>query len=50
MSNIIMETCEAIWLTLGREYVKAPSSESDWLVISKAFETRWNFPNCIGTI
>ena len=49
MSNIIKETCEAIWLTLGSEYVRAPSSKKDWLEISNEFEMRWNFPNCIGT-
>uniref|UniRef100_A0A1X7V6J5 DDE Tnp4 domain-containing protein n=1 Tax=Amphimedon queenslandica TaxID=400682 RepID=A0A1X7V6J5_AMPQE len=50
VSNIIKETCEAIWLTLGSEYVRAPSSKKDWLEISNEFEMRWNFPNCIGAI
>lgn len=27
-----------------------PDSNDEWMNIAKAFEERWNFPNCIGAI
>ena len=31
-------------------FVKTPSSEQEWLEISKKFETRWNYPHALGAI
>ena len=31
-------------------FVKTPSSEQEWLEISKKFETRWNYPHALGGI
>ena len=30
-------------------YLKPPT-EDDWKQIEHHFETRWNFPNCVGAI
>ena len=46
--TIIKETCEVISRVLTNEYVKVPSCARDWKGISKEFELRWNFPNCVG--
>ena len=46
--TIIKETCEVVSRVLAKDYVKAPSSALDWEVISREFENRWNFPNCVG--
>lgn len=50
ISNLLRETCEAIWLALKEKYLNVPSTTSDWLRIAKEFEDKWNFPNCIGAI
>ena len=47
--SILKDTCEAIWDALNSLYLKAPSTEEEWIEISKGFESMWNFPNCIGT-
>lgn len=48
--KIIHETCKAIWDVLSPEYLKFPSSESDWLQIAKGFEEKWNIPHCLGAL
>ena len=31
-------------------YLKVPSTMEEWLEISRKFEDRWQFPNCLGAI
>lgn len=50
ISNVLRETCKGIWLALKGQYLKTPSTTSDWLRIATEFEEEWNFPNCIGAI
>ena len=50
ISNLLRETCEAIWHALKEKYLNVQSTTSDWLRIAKEFEDEWNFPNCIGPI
>ena len=50
VSNIVKETCSAIWDVLVKDYVKAPSTAEDWRGIGFQFAQLWNFPNCIGAI
>ena len=50
ISSIVTECCEAIYRTLRSEYLKAPTTQEEWLAIAKTFEERWNFPNGIGAI
>ena len=45
---IVNETCEAIWIALQSQYVKAPSTAEEWIGVSRQFEQMWNFRNCIG--
>ncbi|XP_035917750.1 uncharacterized protein LOC118515150 [Anopheles stephensi] len=49
ISNIVKETCVCLTKTL-RSYVKLPSTNEQWLVVSKRFEQRWNFPHAIAAI
>lgn len=49
VSNIIKETCSALWSCLQPEYLPEPSEEN-WKKIAEDFESKWNFPNCIGAI
>ena len=49
ISNIISETCPALWDVLSVEYLKAPSG-NNWKGIANDFEKQWNFPGCIGAL
>ena len=49
ISNIISETCPALWDVLSVEYLKAPSG-NDWKAIANDFEKQWHFPGCIGAL
>ena len=50
ISYIIEEVTQAIVRYLGKEHIKTPSDSEEWLKISEAFQSRWNFPNCLGAI
>ena len=50
VSNIIAETCQAIYEQLKSKYMHAPGSEEEWLEIAKAFEESWNMPHVIDAI
>ncbi|KAB0804470.1 hypothetical protein PPYR_01440 [Photinus pyralis] len=50
VSEIIAETCEAIWNSLREKVLLENPTEEDWKNISKDFELKWNFPHCIGAI
>ena len=49
LSQIISETCTAIYEVLKMDYLKTPSTEEEWQAISRAFDS-WNFPNVIGAV
>ena len=51
VSRIISETCSVIWDELcSRGFLEVPNTELKWRRIAKEFETRWNFPHCLGCI
>ena len=50
ISYIIEEVTETIVRYLGKEHIKTPSNSEEWLKISEAFQSRSNFPNCLGAI
>ena len=47
---IVKGVTEAIVKYVGKDYIKIPSSTNEWLRISNLFESRWNFPHCLGAI
>lgn len=49
VSNIIYETCNAIWDCLSETELFKPSEES-WLEIAKDFEEKWQLPHCVGAL
>ncbi|CAG4981029.1 unnamed protein product [Parnassius apollo] len=49
MSCIVPEVCEAIIEAL-KENIKMPTTESEWIQISKKFDELWNFPHCAGAM
>ena len=48
--GVVQDVCEAIWQGLGPDFVRMPSSEEEWLAVSKQYDKIWNFPNCLGAI
>ena len=49
-SNIVNETCEALWFSLKDQYLALPATANDWLRVAKEFEEEWNFRTCIGAL
>lgn len=43
------ETCDVIWDVLSPVYVSTPN-ETDFKIIAKDFETKWDLPNCVGAV
>ena len=50
VSYIIKGCCNALVHELVPVFVKTPSSEQEWLEISKKFEARWNYSHALGAI
>ena len=50
VSNIVRETCHAIWTALYQTYLKTPTSPEEWKKIADGFEEEWDFPHCLGAI
>ena len=50
ISQIISETCVAIYEALKDEYMTVPSTPEEWTKIADGFAKNWNFPNCIGAL
>ena len=53
MGKIISETYQAIWsfLVLNKKgFIKGRTSKKEWLDIATEFESKWNFPHCLGVI
>ena len=50
ISYIIDEVKKAIAQYIGKDYTKILSTSEDWWKISETFQSRWNFPNCLGAI
>ena len=50
LGKIIPEVCDAIYMAMREEFVKTPTTETEWLKVSNGFEHRWQFPNCLGAV
>ena len=50
VSNIVRETCDAIWTAFHQTYLKTPTFPEEWKKIADGFEEEWNFPHCLGAI
>jgi len=49
ISNIVVETCAAIWDELVATYLPKPTIDT-WKSNARDFYENWNFPNCLGSI
>ena len=50
ISMIVEEVCDAVAKVIGGRFMQVPSTDEEWLSLSKQFQERWNFPNCLGAI
>uniref|UniRef100_A0A915DTI9 DDE Tnp4 domain-containing protein n=1 Tax=Ditylenchus dipsaci TaxID=166011 RepID=A0A915DTI9_9BILA len=50
ISDIVRETCEAIYNNLRAKYLAIPRKEAEWAVISREFWHRWQVPMVLGAI
>ena len=50
ISYIVYQVAGAIVKELGQKYIILPTSATEWLQVAQLFETRWQFPHCIGAI
>ena len=51
VGRVVKETCNVLWMALKREgFLNVPQACDQWKELSKGFENRWNFPNCVGAI
>ncbi|XP_030271800.1 protein ALP1-like [Sparus aurata] len=48
--QFIPETCSAIYQVLKEKYLKCPDTVEGWQQVAEGFQTRWNFPNCLGAL
>ncbi|XP_061578688.1 uncharacterized protein LOC133444800 [Cololabis saira] len=50
VSQIVMETCTALHEVLKEDFLKTPSTEAEWRLIARDFQTKWQFPHCLGAL
>ena len=49
IASIVYEVCDSIYQVLQPIYMTPPTKE-DWKQIEYRFNTKWNFPNCLGAL
>lgn len=49
VAAIVKDTCSKIWEVLHEEYIPQPTTQM-WYDVAKRYSSKWNFPNCIGSI
>jgi hypothetical protein len=50
ISEIVEETCDAIYEILRPVYLKMPDSPDEWKQISNEFWTKWQIANVVGAL
>ncbi|XP_059369556.1 uncharacterized protein LOC132107342 [Carassius carassius] len=50
ISKIVMETCGALYQLMKTDFLKTPSTETEWREIAQDFESKWRFPHCLGAL
>ena len=50
VSYIVKGCCQAIVERMASNFIKFPSTEAEWIDISKRFEEKWNFLHALGAI
>nr|XP_055051363.1 uncharacterized protein LOC129437215 [Misgurnus anguillicaudatus] len=50
ISQIVFETCSALYKVMKDDFLKTPSTEAEWRTIAMDFERKWQFPHCLGAL
>ncbi|XP_048062134.1 protein ALP1-like [Megalobrama amblycephala] len=50
ISQIVMETCAALHQVMKKDFLKMPSTEAEWQTVAHDFESKWQFPHCLGVL
>lgn len=51
VGRVIKETTNVIWNVLKeRKFIDPPNHPRNWLEIANEFDSKWNFPHCLGAI
>ncbi|XP_073765400.1 uncharacterized protein [Danio rerio] len=50
ISQIVVQTCAALYQVMKTDYLKTPSTEAEWQLIAQDFERKWQFPHCLGAL
>ena len=50
LTNIIQETCQAIWDALNADYLRPPTSTDEWKNVANEYMELWNVPHCLEAI
>ncbi|XP_065117492.1 uncharacterized protein [Paramisgurnus dabryanus] len=50
ISQIVFETCTALYQVMKDDFLKTPSTEGEWRTIAMDFERKWQFPHCLGAL
>ena len=50
LSKLIPDVCAVLWDKLASTYMKMPATAEEWLSIAASFNSKWQFPNCLGAI
>ncbi|XP_055072963.2 uncharacterized protein [Misgurnus anguillicaudatus] len=50
LSELIPETCRAIYQVLKEKHLKCPTTADEWIKVSEGFQTTAKFPNCLGAL
>ena len=51
IERIILETCQAILYALNKKgFIKVLTLKKEWLDIPTEFDSKWNFPHCLGAL
>ncbi|XP_022905463.2 uncharacterized protein [Onthophagus taurus] len=50
ISIVVPEVCKAIFDTLKESLLKIPDRKEEQLKIAEGFDSKWDFPNCIGAL
>lgn len=51
VGRVMKETNKVIWNVLKeRKFIDPPNHLQNWLAIANEFDSKWNFPHCLGAI
>lgn len=50
MSSIIPSVCRAIYQVLKPDYLRLPSTQTEWQRVAADYYAQWHFPMCIGAL